>query len=411
MDKKMYGYFRNKKGADKVLAVYWFLILFIVTGAIIYLASQFYSSPIDVRGLESKLLANQVLNCIAPANYLSASIFSADFKNNFLQNCHITFNTEDAYDWKSQQQYYLDAEVYRFDSNTPGLIGSLVFNVSAGNPNIKTAWELMQPAKSIISLGQRNVDTIVIHTTEGDSVGSAVQTISSEGLSIHYMIDRNGNIISYNNENSLIPSQYQNAFVPESTVAQHAGCVFPNGNSPPMCSGSCLDSNGLLDSGCQALTNPSSSLCCIQGFNQKSIGIELVNLGDQCGSDAYKNSDYCKNAVSADGKEWEGFSQAQMNALVTLVSDIAARDNIPLDRSHIIGHYQITNGKTDPGPAFNWDAFMKALQIRGAVQSALSSSSSQSQSWQSAYVLDSSGNQYVVRVLALVGKTEKNQVA
>lgn len=404
---------RDKRGTDQILSIYWFLILFLVAGAVVYMAYVFYGKPLDVQPVESNLLANQVMSCVTAQGYLNDSIFTKSFQDNFLSDCHINFNVEDSYDWKTQQQYYIELQAYKFDPNIPGLAGNEIFNISVGNQNIKTSWQL-ESAQSSYSSQQRKVNTIIIHTTDGSDAASAIQTISQNGLSINYMIDRNGNIISSSNENQYASSQYANAFVPENQIAQDAGCniggttIDSKVTTLPPCQKNCIDPNGLLDSNCQQLTGnlPQSQWCCIPNFNTYSIGIELVNLGPLCGDSNYKDSSYCKDAVSANGQEWENFSQAQIDSLVNLVSDISARYNIPLDRNHIIGHYEITTYKTDPGPAFPWNEFMQKLQERGAVSQ--SPSSSQGQYLHSAYIADSGGNQYVIKVLALIGKTQKN---
>lgn len=412
----------GKKGTDTILSVYWFLILFLVAGAVVYMTYQFYGTPFNIQGVESKLLGDQVLNCITSNGYLNNSVFSADFKDNFLSNCHINLNVEDIYDWKSQSQYYIELEIYKFNSTmqyygesqnyVPSIFGDQLLDIIAGNVNLKTIWGLSLAKSSGIfsSLNKRNVNTIVIHATEGGDTIGAIQAISEADLSIHYMIDRDGTIISVNNENEFAPAQYSNAFVPESTIAQHVGCFNTRSNSAyPTCSPNCIDPNGLLDANCQQLSNPpQSSWCCINGFNPKSIGIELVNLQSLCSSANYKNSVYCQNSVTADGKQWENYSQAQINSLVNLVSEIASRYNIPIDRNHIIGHYQVNTYKTDPGPEFPWNQFMQDLQKKGVVSSS-SFTSSENEYERSAYVLDSNGNPYLVKVLALIGKTEKNE--
>ena len=50
----------NKKGTDKIISVYWFTILFIVAGAIVYMAAAFYGEPYDVREIEANILINQI---------------------------------------------------------------------------------------------------------------------------------------------------------------------------------------------------------------------------------------------------------------------------------------------------------------------------------------------------------------
>lgn len=51
----------------------------------------------------------------------------------------------------------------------------------------------------------------------------------------------------------------------------------------------------------------------------------------------------------------------QYMALLRLIRDRAARWNIPLDREHIIGHYQVASDRTDPGLRFPWDDLMLDL--------------------------------------------------
>jgi N-acetyl-anhydromuramyl-L-alanine amidase AmpD len=396
----------DKRGADKFLSIYWFLILFLVAGAMVYMAFLFYGSPYDVRNVEGQILGDRIADCLTSRGYLNDNIFSADFKDNFLAECHINFDTEDFSDWKGKMQYYIGAEVYSFDDSVPRLTGDELLNFSAGDINLKTSWELTTPENTIFSY-KRNVNTIVIHATEGGTALGAAEAIADASLSIHYIIDRNGAIISAENANSL-PSQYVSAFKPESEAAGHAGCIDTRNNNVlrPACSSSCV-TDGLLADSCQALSNPpQEQFCCINTFNPKSIGIELVNLGDLCGT--YPDNIHCQNAIDTDGKKWEIYSDAQINALANLVSDIASRYGIPLDREHIIGHYQITTYKTDPGPAFPWVEFMQKLNSQEGVTSA-AFISREGQQERSFYALDKSGNQYIVRILALVGKIGKNE--
>lgn len=81
--------------------------------------------------------------------------------------------------------------------------------------------------------------------------------------------------------------------------------------------------------------------------NHRSVGIELEG--------------YMENP---DG--W--FTEAQYRSAAALTRDIAERQGVPLDRTHIIGHSEIPDpdgsgwggagGHTDPGPGFNWNYFI-----------------------------------------------------
>lgn len=52
----------------------------------------------------------------------------------------------------------------------------------------------------------------------------------------------------------------------------------------------------------------------------------------------------------------------QFNALVRWIKHRATKYGIPLDRDHVIGHYQVANNRSDPGATFPWAALMAALQ-------------------------------------------------
>lgn len=50
-----------------------------------------------------------------------------------------------------------------------------------------------------------------------------------------------------------------------------------------------------------------------------------------------------------------GFTDAQYEALHSLIDDICTRHNIPMDAEHVIGHDAYSPDKTDPGELFDWD--------------------------------------------------------
>ena len=52
----------------------------------------------------------------------------------------------------------------------------------------------------------------------------------------------------------------------------------------------------------------------------------------------------------------------QFDALVKWIKHRGAAYGIPLDREHIIGHYQVANNRSDPGATFPWEALIAALQ-------------------------------------------------
>ena len=56
------------------------------------------------------------------------------------------------------------------------------------------------------------------------------------------------------------------------------------------------------------------------------------------------------------------FTDAMYEASADLVRDICARQNIPLDRDHIMGHVEFPNqSHTDPGTHWDWDRYMNLI--------------------------------------------------
>src|SRR6185295_9950326 len=76
----------------------------------------------------------------------------------------------------------------------------------------------------------------------------------------------------------------------------------------------------------------------IEDVNSASIGIELVNPGHELG--------------------YRPFPEAQMSALIPLMSDICTRHGIT--RGNIVGHSDIApTRKVDPGELFEWERLAK----------------------------------------------------
>ena len=126
------------------------------------------------------------------------------------------------------------------------------------------------------------------------------------GVSIHYIIGRDGTVRCY---------------IPEDRVAWHAGKGEWAGDP--------------------AFTNK---------MNYHSIGIELAAIGSADDMSIYLTQE----EYDALNSSLIGFTDAQYDALSLLVADICARNSIPMDRDHIIGHEEYASRKNDPGELFDW---------------------------------------------------------
>jgi len=127
---------KNKIGADKIISVYWFVILFIVAAAIAYMVISFYGKPYDIRELEANALTNRIADCVSEGGYIRNEVLVQTFRENFLEQCNLNFEVEDTYGWKEQGQFYAEIEI--FDFNSKGKISGM----SGGNSNLKEFCEV-----------------------------------------------------------------------------------------------------------------------------------------------------------------------------------------------------------------------------------------------------------------------------
>lgn len=129
-------------------------------------------------------------------------------------------------------------------------------------------------------------------------------------VSVHYVIERDGTVHCY---------------IPEERVAWHAGRGSFGGDAK--------------------YTNK---------MNLYAIGIELLAMGTEDEMSAYLTT----KEYHALDKSLIGFSDAQYASLKALVEDICSRQNIPLDRQHVIGHEDYSPDMNDPGDLFDWSKIL-----------------------------------------------------
>lgn len=167
--------------------------------------------------------------------------------------------------------------------------------------------ELSRPRKHLPEMVMLHFTSAVVLTPEDPYDGERVRQIFLDyGVSVHYIVDREGGVTCY---------------VPEELVAYHAG-------------------TGTWD-GVEAYTN---------AMNEYAIGIEIMAIGSVSDMASYLTpAEYGRLA-----KDDIGFTDAQYRTLAALVQDICARNGIPFDREHIIGHEEYSPGKSDPGELFDW---------------------------------------------------------
>lgn len=157
---------------------------------------------------------------------------------------------------------------------------------------------------------------LVIHYTAGGSTDGAVQTFLNAGVSAHFVIGRNGELIQ---------------MVDTDVAAWHAGVSIWNGR---------------------------------RELNQWSIGIELVNWGPLTRNDKGDFISWAKTVVPQsevyEGQHknkdckydyWHSYTLRQIAMLKKVVCIL--REHYGILGTDIVGHDDVSPGrKIDPGPAF-----------------------------------------------------------
>jgi len=123
---------KNKRG-DKLISVYWFIILTIIAGGIVLMANAFYSTPYDVRNAEAKILSEKVADCIYFGGIMnkdliaSTGAFKKEFDDNFLNRCQLNFDFKEDF---GGVEYYVGVDFFISE-----VAEESIFSITAGNKN------------------------------------------------------------------------------------------------------------------------------------------------------------------------------------------------------------------------------------------------------------------------------------
>lgn len=123
----------NRKG-DKLISVYWFAILILVAGGIVAMVYIFYGTQYDVREIEGKIMVNRIADCISWKGVLNKAVFEQSYQEDFLENCHLTFETEN--NWQDLQ-YYFSVKIFDVED-----LGNVQVEFNKGNLNLLSSCEI-----------------------------------------------------------------------------------------------------------------------------------------------------------------------------------------------------------------------------------------------------------------------------
>jgi len=185
------------------------------------------------------------------------------------------------------------------DLEVTGEIGSGTLKrmkkVLADRQRVEKPPVISRPSPNFNSRDGADIDAVILHHTAGSTAEGAISTMKNAGISAHYVVDKDGKI-------------YQ--LVNDKMEAFHAGVAAIRGDSSPT-------------------------------VNQRSIGIEIVNLGT--GRDP--------------------FTEKQMQALEKLVPWLMKTYKVPMQ--NLLGHKDVAlpkGRKIDPAENFPWERVRRATR-------------------------------------------------
>jgi hypothetical protein len=128
---EIFSFFPKNRRGDKIISVYWFVVLVIVAGGIFGMVYIFYGTPYDVREVEANVLINKIADCVSYAGRINTNlIYNGQINQktgeDFLKECHLNFKSKE---WQDEQ-YYIEVNIYRLEN-----LDNPVLSIDAGNKN------------------------------------------------------------------------------------------------------------------------------------------------------------------------------------------------------------------------------------------------------------------------------------
>lgn len=127
------NFLKKKRGGDKLISMYWFLVLTIIAGGIVMMVNVFYGSPYDVRVAESEILSMKIADCLSHGGEMNKGLigvtgsFKPEFQDNFLNWCKLNFDVRGEFD---PGEYYVSVSFFNIKN-----LKKSVWNITAGNKN------------------------------------------------------------------------------------------------------------------------------------------------------------------------------------------------------------------------------------------------------------------------------------
>ena len=116
--------FLSKQGGERLLSIWWFLVLIIVGAGIVVGVLIFFSAETDARQVESRILYGELASCLTSQGFLIEEV-QASSSFDVFERCGIKKEIFEA----SQDIWYFEINFYDSDKNKKGVAKTGVSSV------------------------------------------------------------------------------------------------------------------------------------------------------------------------------------------------------------------------------------------------------------------------------------------
>lgn len=100
----------NKKGAEKILSVWWIFVLGIIAGFIIIGVLIYYRADINIKEFEADILAERIVRCLVDNGYLNQDFLEKEF--DIFEECNLKKEV-----FGKGNNFYFNVSVHDKDGN------------------------------------------------------------------------------------------------------------------------------------------------------------------------------------------------------------------------------------------------------------------------------------------------------
>ena len=126
---------RGKKGGEKLISIWWFMVLTIVATGIVIGVSAYYAAEVDVKAVEADILSEKVLDCMNQNGFVPDNFFKENF--DVLHECKLSQKA-----FEKGSNFFFRVSLYDSD-------GKLIKSSQAGDASFEKSCAIQKEVKAI----------------------------------------------------------------------------------------------------------------------------------------------------------------------------------------------------------------------------------------------------------------------